>query len=112
MSYMDSRFMGMEAYNPQIPYALFQDGSPTLLFTYDRRHLSTLIDSTWERVGVVVAYQNKTISVYTDEASHLFGDKSSNICIGKLLTTRAQHWNGMATLDIRSIQKYYPFAIA
>jgi len=107
---LDSRFMGMDAYNPDLlTHVLFRDGAPTLQFGYDRRHISTLKESD-ERVGVVVVYQGKKIYLYTDEHSNLFGDKSTNICIGRLLRGRNDIWNGMATLDLLSIRKYHPFA--
>jgi hypothetical protein len=106
---LHSRFMGMGAYNPDLPPTLFQDGALTLQFGYDRRHISTLIESD-ERVGVVVLYQDKKIYLYTDEHSNLFGNKSSETCIGRLLTGN-HTWNGMATIDLLSIRKYHHFSI-
>jgi len=102
--------MGMSNYNPNLPIHVFRDGAPTLQFGYDRRYTTTHVDSTDERVGVVIIYKNKKIYVYTDEASNLFGNKSSDTCIGKLLCGIHQ-WNGMAMLNLDYMYTHHPFSI-
>ena len=58
---MEFRFMGMSAYNVALPTDTFQDGAPTLKFVYDRPHTPCFLDSTYERVGVVILYKTKKI---------------------------------------------------
>ncbi len=111
MNSMDCRFMGMTAYNPDLPTTLFRDGALTLQFGYYRHHIPCNIDSTNKRVGVVIVHYGTKIYLYTDEKSNLFGDKSSNTCVGKLLITRNSTWNGMVSLNIPYVQVVFPFAI-
>jgi hypothetical protein len=105
------KFMGVNGFHDKLPCVPFEDGTPTVQFTYHTQFNSVMVEQTWERTGVVVITKKHKLYLYTDENSNLFGDKSTNFCLGQL-TIVDDKWDGTASLDIETIQYLHPKTIS
>jgi hypothetical protein len=120
--YMSKKFMGMKHYNNNLGCnenigsngnlgsISFKDGTSTGQFLYERSFITRLIDSTDDRIGIVVRKDTDIVYLYVDKNSNLFYDSTGDECIGCLCLT--DHiWNGTANIDIRTIRKRSPCSI-
>ena len=109
---MFRRFIGVKAYNPNIPSVPCDaTRSVTAQFTMSPLPFSAIhIDTTWLRIGIFVVTEKNKIYLHMDDQNNLFGNKTSEVCVGQVLLTDGI-WNGMASIDVDTIRTEHPYMI-